>query len=224
MQLLSISISFNCNVQKQWWCQVYETKTAMYAWLQCPNWRAWLLFKLESGCFEVHCFLWPQQYQVACIIDCCGMRTCMSNENCTNYTCSSNSHCNIGGRSKFLLLACGSKKGWNLLHYSRYCWMHGTTINFFMLVQPCITYSMNHTPLRKFNNETPWDSMRRYWDIMSHYITCMCNQSNETCTCNECLSVISVSSWVSAFFVCFVCVCQCMGGACMLFTTAWLKP
>ena len=136
----------------------------------------------------------------------------------------------IGGRSKFLLLACGSKKGWNLLHYSRYCWMHVTTINFFMLymlVQPCITYSMNHTPLRQFNNETPWDSMRRYWtpwDIMSHIITCMCNQSNETCTCNKCLSVISVSSWVSAFFVCFVCVCQCMGGACMLFTTAWLKP
>ena len=118
-----------------------------------------------------------------------------------------------GGRSKFLLLACGSKKGWNLLHYSRYCWMHVTTINFFMLymlVQPCITYSMNHTPLRQFNNETPWDSMRCYWtpwDIMSHIITCMCNQSNETCTCNECLSVISVSSWVSAFFVCFVCVC-----------------
>ena len=43
---------------------------------------------------------------------------------------------------------------------------------------------------------------------MSHYITCMCNQSNETCTCNECLSVISVSSWVSAFFCLFVlCVC-----------------
>ena len=53
---------------------------------------------------------------------------------------------------------------------------------------------------------------------MSHYITC----SDETCTCNECLSVIRVSSWVNAFFVCFVCVPVHGGGggACMLFMPA----